>query len=303
MNKYVVYTVLVSNYDKLTQPLVVDKSFDYVLFTDKVEKPTIGVWTVRAIPSVIENDPKRLSRYPKTHPEMLLSEYEASLYIDANVQIADQWVYDRVVELAQQSIDYAGVKLLVTGRDCIYRHSYDMCVLRAENDVRAIEEMAALYKEGFPEHFGMNENNIIYRRHNERMQKVDELWWKWIVKYSFRDQFSYMYCLWKYGIPKVYFLPQGEDARNSIHFRYISHNENPNVAQKKWVKQGLLEKLRNKCRKLSDFHYKWHCMLWLFVLKTPYPQQCMIVVGVLSTIINIPLIVVTYMYRKIKREK
>ena len=58
-----------------------------------------GVWTVREIPRIVENDNKRLSRYPKTHPETLLADYKASLYIDANIQILDQWVYDRFIEL------------------------------------------------------------------------------------------------------------------------------------------------------------------------------------------------------------
>lgn len=303
-NKYVIYTIITGKYNEVRQPLCVDDRFDYVLFSNDYKEEHIGVWRVVPIPQpqdISLNDNKRLSRYPKSHPETLLAEYDASLYIDGNVLIADKWVYDRVIELANNHTEYAGVQLLVTDRDDIYRHSFDMCVMKAENDLKAIEEMHALYKEGFPEHFDMNENNIMYRKHTERMRQVDELWWQWIVRYSFRDQFSFMYCLWKYDIPKVYFLPQGEDSRNSSHFRYISHNENPNVAQKKWVKQGLLEKLRNRSRTLSGFHYKWHCSMWLLALKSMCPKLCLIVGGLFSSLINLPLMAVTIIYRKIKR--
>ena len=301
--KYVIYTIITGKYNEVLQPLCTDDRFDYVLFSNDFKESQIGVWQIRNIPKPAEIEPsdnKRLSRYPKSHPETMLSEYKASLYMDANVQIADQWVYDRVVELSEKNVDYAGIKLIVSDRDDIYRHSYDICMVCAENDVNAIEEMHALYKDGYPEHYGLNENNIIFRKHTDKMKAVDELWWKWIVNYSFRDQFSFMYSLWKYNIPIVYFLPQGEDSRNSDHFKYIVHNTNPNVARNKWVRQGVLEKLRNKCRKLSDYHRERYCRQWVRICKMPHPKQALVVCGLFATIINIPLILINVI-KKIKK--
>lgn len=297
MNKFVIYTIMVGKYGKVRQPLCLDERFDYVLFSNDFTEPTIGVWQVRPLPippEIAANDNKRLSRYPKTHPETMLAEYEVSLYMDANIQIADRWVYDRIVELAEQKVDYAGIKLLVSGRTCIYRHAYDMCMMRAEHDYNAIVEMHALYKEGFPEHFGLNENNIIFRCHNEKMKKVDELWWQWIVNYSYRDQFSYMYCLWKNNIPIQYFLPEGEDSHNSQHFVFTHHNGNPDVVKKKWISIGLMEKCRNKCRAL---HRERYCEQWVSLCKTPFPLIFLTLWGIGVTILNTPLLLI----RKMKK--
>ena len=77
MKSYVVYTVLTNGYDNVLQPLVLDERFDYVLFSnDFEEEKVIGIWNICRIPSTVvsENDYKRLSRYPKSHPESMLSQ-------------------------------------------------------------------------------------------------------------------------------------------------------------------------------------------------------------------------------------
>lgn len=295
MKKYVIYTIMVGKYGNIYQPQCIDDRFDYVLFSNDFHEEYIGVWKVRSIPYPPEIDPcdnKRLSRYPKTHPATMLSEYKSSLYIDANIQIVDKWVYDRVVELTETNIQYAGIKLLITGRDCIYRHSYDMCMMRAENDCDAIREMHALRIEGFPEHYGLNENNIIFRIHTQLIKQADKLWWNWIVRYSFRDQFSYMFCLWKYNIRNTYFLPEGEDAHNSKHFKFTAHNDDAIVAKKKWVKQGILEKYRNKCRLLTKYHRKYYCRQWVIISKFPNPAFLLTLCGIIAIIFNSPLLII-----------
>ena len=232
---------MVGGYDEIIQPAVIDSRFDYILFSNDFNTKQIGIWTVKSIPTVLNNDNKRLSRYPKTHPDSMLSNYEASLYIDANVQINDKWVYNRFIELFDSGIDYAGIKLILTGKNCIYEHAIDMWLVGAEHDYNAIKQCSELFKRGFPQHWGLNENNVIYRRHSAKMQKANEEWWWWIKNYSYRDQFSYMYCLWKHQIKISYFLPEGEDTRNGNHFILINHSASK-VNSKKWVHRDFFEK-------------------------------------------------------------
>lgn len=268
MKDFVIYTVLVGDYDDILQPVIVDDRFDYILFSNNFTESNMGIWQIRLIPVVVENDNKRLSRYPKTHPETLLSDYKASLYIDANIQILNQWVYDRFIELYNHNIEYAGIKLVLTGRDCIYEHAFDMCQWLVEHDYVAIKQCHELYKRGFPRHFGLNENNVIFRIHTERMKAVDEEWWQWIMNYSCRDQFSYMYCIWKNHIPLNYFLPEGEDARNSSHFKLVKHDARPHVIKTKIVKRSFFERLRIKAMRLdTDFYLD----KWLKIYKSKYP--------------------------------
>jgi len=288
MKEFVIYTVLVGGYDDVLQPKVVDDRFDYVLFSNDFKETKQGVWTVREIPRVVDNDNKRLSRYPKTHPETLLADYKASLYIDANIQILDQWVYDRFIELYNQNIEFAGIKLVLTGRDCIYEHSFDMCQALLEHDYVAIRQCHRLHALGFPRHFGLNENNVLFRIHNDKMKATDEEWWDWILNYSSRDQFSFMYCLWKNGVPLNYFLPEGEDTRNGNHFYSVWHDPKPHVIKAKVIKRSLIEKLRIKSK---SFAPEKHLGRWLRIYKSPHPVSKLYVEGFFTIINNIPRLI------------
>lgn len=302
MKKYAIYTVLTGGYEDILQPNVIDSRFDYILFSNDFQEKTIGIWQIREIPTVVDSsDNKRLSRYPKSHPEDMLGEYVASLYIDANIQIADHWVYERFVELSDRKVELAGIKLLCTGRDDIYRHAYDMCVMCVENDMSAILQMHELYKRGFPEHFGLNENNIIFRTHSKKMKHVDEEWWWWITHYSFRDQFSYMYCLWKHNVHFEYFLPEGEDSHNSSHFNFISHNDSCGVVKKKWLSPGFFERKRNRCRKIDSYKYEHYCDHWVKMCKMSFPRLSLFIWGVCVYIYNIPRFYFPFIFKHISR--
>lgn len=291
MADFVIYTVLVGNYDDIMQPVVVDERFDYVLFSNDVKSENVGVWSVKGIPTNVAKDNKRLSRYPKSHPETMLADYKASLYIDANIQIQDQWVYDRFVELYNQNIEFAGIKLVLTGRNCIYEHSFDMCLWLVEHDYVAIRQCHELYKRGFPRHFGLNENNIIFRIHTNRMKSADEEWWHWITNYSSRDQFSYMYCIWKHDIPLNYFLPEGEDSRNSDHFQLIDHNAKKLVIKTKVIKRSFWESLRISSKR---FDVEKNLNNWHKLYKCNHPVTMLYIDGLYSIIINIPNFIKKY---------
>lgn len=268
MKRFVIYTVITGGYEDILQPLVLDDRFDYVLFSDNVKSKTNGVWNIRSIPVDMSIDKIRLSRYPKTHPVSLLSEYVASLYIDANIQIKDNWIYSRFVELVEKEVKYAGIKLVVTGRDCIYAHAFDMCVAGVEHDYNGIKQCHELYLRKFPSHYGLNENNMIFRMHTDSIEKVDDEWWHWITNYSRRDQFSYMYCLWKNRIPNNHILPEGEDSRNSSHFIFVVHNNKPSVAKRKFIQKGFIEKLRLKALAIDS---NYGLRIWTKSYKSHHP--------------------------------
>lgn len=305
MKQYVVFTVMVGSYGNIYQPKYIDERFDYVLFSNDYKELSIGVWKICPFPipeEIKPNDNKRISRYPKCHPEILLADYKASLYVDANVQIVDKWVYDRIIELDENKVDYAGVKLQLSGRDCIYRHAFDICVRSIAHDYEVIQQMHQLRSEGFPEHYGLNENNVIFRRHNENIKAIDSLWWEQIVKYSFRDQFSLMYCLWKHNAPLNYFLPNRTDARNSEHFVTINHDCNKNVYTQKILNLDVFEKIRNKYRTLNDYNKRFYCNLWLLLSKMPASKFWLLFFGTISSVIWLPLIVFQYIIRRISKK-
>lgn len=288
---------MTGGYDQILQPLVTDNRFDFILFSNDYNCESLGIWKIRHIPEVVINDDKRLSRYPKTHPESLLSEYEYSLYMDANIQIKDSWIYNRFMDLVEKKEVFAGIKLVLTGRDCIYEHAYDMSVIHVEHDYNAVIQCNALYKNKFPRNFGLNENNIIFRHHDSQMQKADEEWWSWIKKYSFRDQFSYMYCLWKYNIKTSYFFPIGEDAHNSSHVNFITHNNDEKVAKKKWLKKSIYEKLRCKALQIDA---KVGLFFWHLIYSSRHPIIALHIFCLICLLLMLPKYVYTKLFNIIK---
>ena len=285
MNKFVIYTVMTGGYEPIMQPECTDSRFDYVLFSNDFKEDRIGVWQVRRIECNLKDDNKRISRYPKSQPETLLSEYEASLYIDANLSIADKWIYERFLDLYQEKIIYSGIKLVHSGRDCIYDHAFDMAIVGVIHDYDAIVQCHELYKRGFPRHYGLNENNVIYRLHTQKMMEVDKEWWWWIYNYSFRDQLSYMYCLWHHQIPiDNYFLPVGEDARISKYFINKTHNLSSAVISKKWVKKSLFEKVRNQS---WNYNRKKYSKQWYNICKKSNPKTSLFFWGIYTIICNL----------------
>lgn len=183
--RFVVYTVMVGNYDEVLQPLVVDERFDYVLFTDNVKTERIGVWQVRTF-DYYDDDKTRMSRYPKMHPEELLPGYDASLYMDANLLINGPWVYERCIHLFNENIEWGGRVLC----NSLYDHIY-LGLLNGFDSKRCCLGIGhKLRKEGFPRRFVVYENNVIFRSFSETVKKANQLWWEYYNKFSRRDQFT-----------------------------------------------------------------------------------------------------------------
>lgn len=237
MNKYVIFTSLVGSYDEIHQPLIVDERFDYILFSDNVTKSRIGIWKVYPISRIEGNDMLR-SRYVKCHPTKVLSEYEASLYVDANIQIATQYVYDRFFELLEEGTDWAGIQH--PSQNCVYEEMCAIVDLKWVHDYDVVDWYGTMKKAGFPENWGLYENNVIFRRHTARVDIIGNLWWQTLVSGCKRDQFSLMYALWKVQPSLDFFLPKGEVPRlNSQNFRYYEHNPHKRV-----LRLGVHERIR-----------------------------------------------------------
>lgn len=238
---YCVYTVITGGFDNVLQPLVIDSRFDYFLFTDNVAEDNIGVWNVQKIDYANPN-PRMVSRYPKVCSHRVLSHYEASLYIDGNIQITSQYVYDRCVQLAADGIEWAGIRH--QGRKGIYQEINAIIGLGWVHDYDILDWYHFLQKDGFPDDLGMFENNIIFRSNTENVAKVNDLWW-WTIKEGKvqRDQFSLMWALWKVPTVKTSFiLSENENAwHNDGHFNCVDHKPNKRVLDK-----SLWEKLRDR---------------------------------------------------------
>lgn len=193
-NKNVIYTCVTGNYDGIIDPEFVSDGFDYVYFTDN-ENIKSNVWEIRPIPEFLSDlsDAKR-NRYIKTHPHEFFREYDLSIYIDGNIRQIGE-----VNELIEKECS--------TGSIFFYRHPYTTCIYDEMNAVvygfketaEMVDKLRKKYREEkFPKHFGLTQNNIIIRRHNEYdCIQLMRYWWNEISENSHRDQLSLFYVLWK----------------------------------------------------------------------------------------------------------
>lgn len=244
MNTKVIYTCLVGGYDELRQPLAIDESFDYVCFTDHVTAERIGVWQLRPIPFKTR-DKVLLSRYAKILPHKVLADYEYSVYMDANVQILTADFYD----VLNQHIEAGDLIAQVPHphRKCVYQELYACWALNHISLWVNIYFRRKYHKMGFPEDFGLMENNLILRRHNDAsVLDISEKWWQIFRNGpTRRDQLLLMPIYWHKGIFPSLLFGEGKNTRNVSCLRWYMHSVKRNDRKPKSSFEMYLMRLSN----------------------------------------------------------
>lgn len=272
-NNYVIYTAMVGGYDEIKQPLVVDDRFDYILFSNEIKESRIGVWQIKPIP-YHNDDNTRICRYVKTHPEELLSGYEFSIWMDANLQICSSYVYERAIELYDNGTIISSMWHPV--RNCIYDEAFAVVNMMVEREDVVVRWCHHLRKEKFPRYQGLCETNVMFRKHHTCLtSETNVMWWQCIEKYSRRDQLSFNYVLWKLGIPCHYFFGEGKNARNTEHMQLvmhkdIRHNHRPIDKNEAWLMRYCW-KNKIKTIEIAELYYRLYAY--------PFPKFWVAIAG------------------------
>ncbi|HEU0199643.1 MAG TPA: glycosyltransferase domain-containing protein [Burkholderiaceae bacterium] len=215
----VVYTAVAAGYDVLQPVGHSVAGVDYVCFTEPNIVPPPG-WMHRPLPRM-DLPPQSQNRYAKFHPHLLFPEYEASVYVDGNIEIVGdlQVLAERALARAQIAFYDHPV------RTDPYAEAIE-CAKVGFDWSGSIRHQVRRYRtEGFAGDAGLFEANVIVRRHNETpVVRAMERWWQEWEHGVKRDQLSLMYVLWKERL-----RAQGlgrHDAR-FVHefFRYRPHRK------------------------------------------------------------------------------
>lgn len=212
--KKVIYTALFNNYDTL-RPFKKQEGYDYFLFTDEDIKNKIH-WTILPIPDIVKNlniSIIKKQRFLKLHPHLFFFEYDISLYIDSSCVIKNDlnMLLEKVLSPHFNCFLFEHPK-----RNSIYSEIDKVISVHKEKTKKALLIKKRYKKIKFPENYGMSENNMIIRKHNNiNCILLMEKWWKEINKYSHRDQLSLSYVLWKTRI-KVKYISK------AIFYEYIN---------------------------------------------------------------------------------
>lgn len=214
--KLVVYTALFGNYDKLRDPKRKYSGCEFVCFTDQKDLES-DIWEIRQVENG-ELPPAMMNRHYKFFPHLYFPDFEYSLYVDANIRI--------VGNPAELVSKYMANNVMACPRhferNCLYEEA-KTCIQLGRADELEVNALLERYRgDGFPEHYGLTENNIIYRRHNIlSIQKLMNEWWVSVISGPKRDQLSLMYLCWKNDF-KI--IRMNESARNNnTYFRFHLH--------------------------------------------------------------------------------
>ena len=231
----IVYTAIFGGHDTLKEPVPQDESCEFICFTDTRMPSRVGAWRV----IYVERDPKLHPRIQakwfkllshKVFPRGRLAWRYApfsrrrranlSIWVDGSIQIKGSgFVRDMQAGLGGHN----WAMFTHPTRDCIYDEATRSLSMPKYRDL-PISQQVESYRSVVPPHGGLYACGVIVRHEpaTELIKKVNLLWWKEILKWTYQDQLSLPHVLRKVGECEPQHIPG--DLRRNIWFDIIRHN-------------------------------------------------------------------------------
>jgi hypothetical protein len=205
MIKKVVYSVIIGDYDNIS-PFPFQEGFDYFLFSDVIYNNTN--WTIIPISKLKEKvniSGIKITRYIKLFPHLFFKDYELSIYFDGSL-ILNGDLNELLLRILNPNFNLYLLQHPL--RNKVFQE-LSAVVFYKKDTKEAVDIIEKRYVEiNFPDNLGLTENCIIIRRHNKKdIIKLMEVWWNEIKNYSYRDQLSLNFAIWKLNLTiKIYYL-------------------------------------------------------------------------------------------------
>ena len=212
MGRIVVYTAVISDYDRLYEPFFRTDGVDMVCFTDQ-KGLTSSAWNVVQMKRTLD-DPTREARRLKILPHRLFPDADATVWVDANLEllkVPGRWDVEAMLGRFPLAV-YAHDK-----RKCLYDEAM-VCKAQRRDDARVMSyQMARYAKEGMPRGFGLASTGFLARKNKPEATVFCEAWWYELANGSKRDQLSFDYCRWKLNFEVVWLDGSIYDGRRVLH--------------------------------------------------------------------------------------
>ena len=247
-NDFVIYTAIFGDYDNLISVQEKYDDCDFICFTDQI-KIKSNIWKIILVDSN-ELTLILMNRKYKLLPHLFLADYNYSLYIDGNIFIKSNSVI--LCKKYLEKNDFFIPKHNI--RNCIYEEAKTCISLGKSKFNETFNQMQIYTKKGFPRDYGLGENNIILRRHNDtEIISIMTDWWNELNTKTQRDQLSLGYILWKNN--KNYNFMNENTRVDNPYFGFINHKYERKSLSKR-IKKALLFK-----------YYSWICNLYWRLLR------------------------------------
>ena len=219
--KKVVYSVIIGKYDKILT-FKKQEGYNYFLFADKNYHNTN--WTIIPIKKLLKKtnlSKLKMTRYFKLFPHLFFKDYDLSIYIDATFIVKGN-LNEILLRTLNPSYDIYFLQHPLRNKILQELSEVLLCKRETKEIINIVKKRYR--KENFPDIIGLTENCIIIRRHNnKKVIKLMDIWWNEIKNYSYRDQLSLNYAIWKLNLNlKIYYL-----SKNFVleYFSYKKHKK------------------------------------------------------------------------------
>ncbi|HJS83554.1 MAG TPA: glycosyltransferase domain-containing protein [Nitrososphaera sp.] len=191
-----VYTAVITDFEHIGKQIFED-GVDYIYFTDGSSRPLEDRWHIEQIPYFSHLNPRRTSKLPKHVPHFfdVLAKYKYTVWIDGDMQVIHP-------EFVSEIMSFLDNGLVLSphfdNRDCAYGEAM---IRPPKYQSEPMDQQVEFYqKDGFPEHEGLFETGVIARdMTNPAVKDLGQFWYIHNMVFSYQDQVSLPYCLWKTG--------------------------------------------------------------------------------------------------------
>lgn len=226
-DRIAIYTCIIDEYDDLHEPLICPDNCDFYIISNK-KLPFSSVFNWINVNDIVPddvNDPILKNRYCKMNAHKIFQEYRYTIYIDGTI------------ELKGNITNY--INMIGNIGVAMHRHPLNNCIYVEgaaianviKNRVSAEQTRKHLlrYKsEGMPRELGQIDAKLIVRDHDNAIcNKIMEEWYEEFMKGAPRDQFSFIYILWKnkISIKDLGFIHNGIDPNNNPDYELHTHKK------------------------------------------------------------------------------
>ena len=221
--RFVVYTCIFGAYDTPQEPCFCPDNCDFVIITDQ-EVDSNSLWREKSVESLIPDYEKltnaEKNRFCKMMPHILFPEYTYSVYIDGNIKpISD------LTEFINRCNSTGMALHLHKSRTCVYEEIEACKILRKASTTALDNFRKYLEDQRFPYDYGMNECNVIVRKHNDpTIISIMSKWWGIFRSNDVkRDQLSFPYVLYKHGLSPYDLGCLGNNVQDNSAIRVTVH--------------------------------------------------------------------------------
>lgn len=247
--KIAVITAIFGDYDTLKEPTDVrlKEKVDWFCFTDSTTYSS-PLWKIDRRPYHLENETEEEKKYRnsisgtqyqkvkqmmsakyyklQTHKVESLKGYQYYIWVDGSISLRPTFLENmfKFITSGKKLINFKHLRNSVKDEMMASIH-----MTKYKNQPLQMQYNAYL-QDGFPDTQGLFENTIICKQNNPSINRAFDEWWLQNLKWTYQDQISYTYSLWKHNVyPDQIIYESVFDNPNYSYLKrehYVKHLDN-----------------------------------------------------------------------------